>query len=237
MKPVLLLIPGMFNTRAIWDAVRTHLDPGLDVRVADVQTQTSMGDMADDAWALVSALPPGTPLIAAGYSMGGYVLIELLARHADRVAAAAFIDTSAQIETPESMAAREKTIAALGRSFERAVSAVIPFSLHPDHHTRTDLVEGMRAMMHAVGADTAIRQTHAIMARADHRTMLAQLQLPALVVCGAQDKVTPPELSDDLAALLPGAERLTLQHAGHQVPLEQPQALAAALMQLIARTA
>jgi pimeloyl-ACP methyl ester carboxylesterase len=112
---------------------------------------------------------------------------------------------------------------------------VIPFSLHPDHHTRSDLVEGMRTMMHAVGAEAAIRQTRAIMARADHRAMLAQLHMPTLVVCGAQDKVTPPALSDDLAALVPGAERLTLAQAGHQVPLEQPQALAAALMQLITR--
>jgi pimeloyl-ACP methyl ester carboxylesterase len=235
MKPVLLLIPGMFNTGAIWDPVRAHLDPAVDVRVADVLTQSRIAAMADDAWAQVADLPPGTPLIAAGYSMGGYVLIELLARHASRVGAAAFVDTSAQVETPDSMAAREKTIAALERSFERAVSAVIPFSLHPDHHTRSDLVEGMRTMMHAVGAEAAIRQTRAIMARADHRAMLAQLHMPTLVVCGAQDKVTPPALSDDLAALVPGAERLTLAQAGHQVPLEQPQALAAALMQLITR--
>jgi pimeloyl-ACP methyl ester carboxylesterase len=235
MKPVLLLIPGMFNTAAIWDPVRAHLDPGVDVRVANVLTQPSIAAMADDAWAQVAGLPPGTPLIAAGFSMGGYVLIDMLARHAGRVNAAAFIDTSAQIETPDSMAAREKTIAALGRSFERAVSAVIPFSLHPDHHARADLVDGMRAMMHTVGADAAIRQTRAIMARADHRTMLAQLRLPTLVVCGAQDKVTPPELSDDLAALLHGAEQLTLQQAGHQAPLEQPQALAASLMRLVAR--
>jgi pimeloyl-ACP methyl ester carboxylesterase len=235
MKPVLLLIPGMFNTGVIWDPVRAHLDPAVDVRVADVLTQSRIAAMADDAWAQVADLPPGTPLIAAGYSMGGYVLIELLARHASGVGAAAFVDTSAQVETPDSIAGREKTIAALERSFERAVSAVIPFSLHPDHHTRSDLVEGMRTMMHAVGAEAAIRQTRAIMARADHRAMLARLRMPTLVVCGAQDKVTPPALSDDLAALIPGAERLTLAQAGHQVPLEQPQALAAALMQLITR--
>lgn len=235
MNPVLLLIPGMFNTGAIWDPVRAHLGVDLDVRVADVLTQSSIAAMADDAWTLVADLTPATPLIVAGYSMGGYVLIELLARHAERVRAAAFVDTSAQVETPESMAGREKTIAALGRNFERAVSAVISFSLHPDHHDRSDLVEGMRTMMHAVGADTAIRQTGAIMRRTDHRAMLAQLHMPTLVVCGAQDKVTPPELSDDIAATIPGAERLTLQQAGHQVPLEQPRTLAAALVRLIAR--
>lgn len=234
MKPVLLLIPGMFNTAAIWDPVRAHLGDDLEVRVADVSTQSRIADMADDAWQRVADLPAATPLIVAGYSMGGYVAIELLARHHARVQAAAFIDTSAQAETAESLANREKTIAALDRNFDRAVAAVIPFSLHPDHHGRAELVEGMRTMMHRVGAQTAIRQTRAIMARADHRTMLSCLAMPVLVVCGRQDKVTPPPLSEDLAALVPGARLLWLEQSGHQTPLEQPAELARALLQLIA---
>jgi pimeloyl-ACP methyl ester carboxylesterase len=233
MKPVLLLIPGMFNTAAIWDPVRAHLGDDLDIHIADVLTQSSIAEMADDAWDRVAALEPGTPLVVAGYSMGGYVAIELLARHQARVSAAAFIDTSAQVETAESMQSREKTIAALERNFERAVAAVIPFSLHPDHHGDAGLVEGMRSMMHGVGAETAIRQTRAIMGRADHRAMLAQLAMPTLVLCGRQDKVTPPELSEALAALIPGARLSWLEQSGHQTPLEQPAEVAAALQQLI----
>lgn len=234
MKPVLLLIPGMFNTAAIWDPVRSHLDADVQVHVADVSTQSRIADMADDAWALVANLPPTRPLVVAGYSMGGYVLIELLARHRARVQAAAFIDTSAQVETTESMQNREKTIAALERNFDRAVAAVIPFSLHPDHHGRADLVGGMRSMMQVVGAQTAIRQTRAIMARTDHRAMLAQLAMPTLVVCGREDKVTPPALSQDLADLIPAARLHWLDQAGHQTPLEQPAELARAIGQLIA---
>jgi pimeloyl-ACP methyl ester carboxylesterase len=234
MKPVLLLIPGMFNTTAIWDPVRAHLGDTPDVRVADVLTQSSMADMANDAWALVADLPPTTPLVVAGYSMGGYVAIELLARHGARVQGVAFVDTSAQTETPESLQTREKTIGALERNFERTVSAVIPFSLHPDHHGDTTMVEGMRSMMHDVGAQTAIRQTRALMARADHRAMLAQLAMPAWVVCGRQDKVTPPALSEDLAALIPGAQLHWLEESGHHTPVEQPAELAEVLRQLIA---
>ena len=234
MKPVLLLIPGMFNTAAIWDPVRAHLGPDVEVLVADVLTQSRIPDMADDAWALVAHLPPATPLVVAGYSMGGYVLIELLARHRARVQAAAFIDTSAQVETAQSLQNREKTIAAVERNFERAVAAVIPFSLHPEHQGRADLVEGMRSMMHRVGAQTAIRQTRAIMARTDHRAMLAQLAMPTLVVCGREDKVTPPALSQDLADLLPDARLHWLDPAGHQTLLEQPAELARAIGQLIA---
>ncbi len=234
-RPVLLLIPGMFNTGAIWDPVRVHLGDGVQVLVADVLTQESITAMADDAWRLVDALAQQTPLIVAGFSMGGYVAIDLLSRHASQVRGVAFVDSSAQVETAESMQNREKTIAALERNFERAVSAVIPFSLHPDHHGPSDLIEAMRSMMHAVGAQTAIRQTRAIMGRADHRAMLAQLALPTLVVCGREDKVTPPAMSEDIAALVPGARLAWIEQAGHQTPLEQPAALARALADFIGR--
>lgn len=237
MKPVLLLIPGMFNTAAVWDPVRAALGPRCEVRVADVTTQASIGAMADDAWALVADLPAGTPLVVAGFSMGGYVAIELLARHGGRVQAVAFVDSSAQVETPESRANRDKTIAALERNFERTVSGIIPFSLHPQHHARNDLVDAMRDMMLAVGAETAIRQTRAIAERADHRAMLAQLAIPTAIVCGRDDKVTPPALSEDLARLIPHARLHWLEPAGHQTPLEQPAALADVLLQLIATAA
>lgn len=232
MKPVLLLIPGMFNTAAIWDAVRADLAPALDVRIADVLTQDSIAAMADDAWALVADLPAGATLTVCGFSMGGYVAIELLARHGHRVQALALVDSSAAIETSETMQLREKTIGALERNFVRTVEGIIPFSLHPNSLANTAWVDGMRRMMHEVGAATAIRQTRAVMTRSDHRTMLASLTQPVLVVCGREDKVTPPQLSQELADLIPQAQLVWFDEAGHQTPIEQAPALAQLLLRL-----
>ena len=236
MKPVLLLIPGMFNTAAIWDAVRADLTPALDVRIADVLTQDSIAAMATDAWALVADLPAGATLTVCGFSMGGYVAIELLARHRDRVQAVALVDSSAAIETADTLPLREKTIGALERNFARTVEGIIPFSLHPNSLANTAWVEGMRRMMHEVGAATAIRQTRAVMARADHRTMLASLTQPVLVVCGREDKVTPPPLSQELADLIPQAQLVWFDEAGHQTPIEQAPTLARLLLKLALST-
>lgn len=240
MKPVLLLIPGMFNTMAIWDpviaALRGHAD-APEIRVADVLTQDSMAAMADDAWGRVAGLPAGTPLVVCGFSMGGYVALELLASHPGRVHGLAMVDSAAGVETPETLVVREKTIAALERNFARTVEGIIPFSLHPDSLADTALVDGMRAMMHAVGAQAAIRQTRALAARRDHRAMLAQCRLPALIVCGRQDKVTPPAASEELKSLLPHAPLHWIEAAGHQTPLEQPATVAAHLMDLVRQAA
>lgn len=233
MKPVLLLVPGMFNTAEVWQPIAEILQPELDIRIADVSIQASMFDMARDAWNLVADLPAGTPLTVCGFSMGGYVAIELLAAHQTQVHAAAFVDTSARVETAESTLVREKTIAALERNFDKAVEGTISFSLHPDNLQNTALVDGMRRMLHAVGAQTAIRQVRAIIARSDHRAMLARLAIPTLVACGRQDKVTPPEFSEDLARLIPGARLVWIEQAGHQTPREQPAALGRLLLSLV----
>ena len=232
MKPVLLLIPGMFNTAAVWQPVAGQLEGRVELRIADVLTQESIPAMAADAWKLVADLPPGTPLVVVGFSMGGYVAIELLAAHRERVSAATFIDTAATVETPESTLVREKTIAALERNFAKAVDFTIPLSLHPGNHANTALVDGMRSMMHAVGALAAIRQIRAVVARADHQAMLSQLQIPVLVVSGREDKVVASELSQHLAALIPTAKLEWIENAGHMAPLEQPEALAQLLLSL-----
>ena len=236
MKPVLLLIPGMFNTAEIWHSVAKRLHDQADVRIADVTTQDSIAGMAADAWRLVADVPAGTLRVVAGFSMGGYVAIEMLAVHGAAIDAVAFVDTSAKVETPESTLVRQKTIAALERNFARTVDGTLLFSLHPDHHADTELVDATRRMMHAVGPEAAIRQTRAIAARTDHRTMLSELRLPVLVACGIEDKVTPPALSQDLADLIPGARLEWIDKAGHQTPAEQPRVLAQLLLSLIGTT-
>ena len=233
---VLLLIPGMFNTAAIWrpvlEALRRHAG-APEVRIADVLSQDSITAMADDAWRLVSDLPAGTALVVCGFSMGGYVALELLAAHPGRVQALALVDSSAAVETPESTVVREKTISALERNFARTVEGIISFSLHPDSLANTALVEGMRAMMHAVGAQAAIGQNRAIIGRRDHRALLRQLDLPTLIVCGREDKVTPPAASEELTTLLPHARLEWIADAGHQTVLEQAPTVARLLLSLV----
>lgn len=232
MKPVLLLIPGMFNTAAIWEALVPLLEPMMDVRIADVRTQDSIEQMATDAWAQVLDVAPGTIILVCGFSMGGYVAMELLARHGERIQGVMLLGTGAQPETPETTVLLERSIAALQRNFERTVEKIIPLSLHPASLAVESRVEGMRRMMHAVGAETAIRQTRAIMSRADYRETLARLKKTVLVVCGQQDQVTPPALSRHLASLIPDAQMHWLEDTGHQSPIEQAPRLAQLLREL-----
>jgi pimeloyl-ACP methyl ester carboxylesterase len=83
----------------------------------------------------------------------------------------------------------------------------------------------LKAMLLAVGPDTAVRQTRAIASRPDHQALMAGLRVPVQIVCGRQDKVTPPELSQEAAGQMPTAQLDWLDDTGHMSPLEQTQAL------------
>ncbi|WJI14766.1 alpha/beta hydrolase [Pseudoxanthomonas winnipegensis] len=52
---------------------------------------------------------------------------------------------------------------------------------------------------------------------------LARLDLPVLVVWGAQDRLVPPANGKDFAAWIPHARLVTIDQAGHAPAVEQPQ--------------
>lgn len=229
MKSVILLIPGMLNTAAIWDRVLPLLQDTADLRIADVVTQSSIADMARDAWALLADVAPGTPVVVCGFSMGGYVAIDMVAQPRRAIAGLVLLDTSGRPESLDGEVARAKTIAAFERNFAKVVEYMLPFSTHPDHHQDAELFAALRAIMTPVGGEAAVRQTRAVASRADHRALLATLTIPTRVLCGQEDKVTPPAMSQELADLIPGAQLEWLKQSGHMTPVEQPREVANAI--------
>jgi pimeloyl-ACP methyl ester carboxylesterase len=68
----------------------------------------------------------------------------------------------------------------------------------------------------------------------DIRVALQQAQwtIPTVIVCGAEDRMTPPAYSEFLRAHMPGAQLARLENAGHMAPVEQPAAWIAAVQRL-----
>lgn len=230
MKPVILLIPGMLNDARVWRDVTAQLQDLAEVRVADVLSQDSMATMARDALALLNDVGPDRPVHLVGFSMGGYVAIELLATRPARFNAALLMSTSCLPDSAQSAAGREKAVAAFNADFDATVQAVALRGLAlPNPPLQDRLCE----MMRDVGAATAIRQTQAISRRTDHRNVLGSLQLPVHVMCGRQDRITLPAWSQTLADTIPTATLHWVDDAGHMLPLEHPLAVGAVLRQML----
>lgn len=226
MKTTLLLIPGMLNDARIWADLLPLVQDEVDVRIASVLGQPSIEAMASDAWALLDDLPPQAPWVLAGFSMGGYVALEMLARPRRLPRGAALLSTSAQPETPESSAAREKTMAAMQADFPKMVEGIIKWGTVD---VTPEQAQHLRTMLLDLGLPTGLAHSRAIMTRSDHREALQALALPVQVVCGRQDKVTPLALSEELTRLIPHARLHIMEEAGHMIPCQRAQELAQAI--------
>ena len=103
----------------------------------------------------------------------------------------------------------------------------------PAHFRDEAMVARVRSMTTRLGAEVFLRQNG--WQRKDGRALLAAYPGPALVVCGALDRVTPPPLSEEMAALLPDGELVMVPDSGHLTPIECPQPVATALRAWLAR--
>jgi 3-oxoadipate enol-lactonase len=57
---------------------------------------------------------------------------------------------------------------------------------------------------------------------ADQRNRTSAIQCPTLILCGSEDRITPPSLSEELKERIPHAALVEISGAGHLSNLEQP---------------
>ncbi len=69
--------------------------------------------------------------------------------------------------------------------------------------------------------------------RPDSTGLLPTLRVPALVVVGAEDQISPPAAMQRLAAPIPGARCVEIPAAGYLAPLEQAPAVGRALAEFL----
>jgi pimeloyl-ACP methyl ester carboxylesterase len=187
----------------------------------------------DDTIAAISRhiLGDAPPRFAlCGLSMGGYIALEIVRQAPDRVDRLALLDTNARDDSPEAQEKRRANIAlAESGRFDEAIELVWPLLVHRDRHNDAALKQIHVAMCHDVGAEAYVRQQRAILTRVDSRPLLGAIRCPTLVLVGEQDELTPPFLSEEMAAGIAGAKLVKVPHCGHLSTLEQPDAVNAAL--------
>jgi pimeloyl-ACP methyl ester carboxylesterase len=105
------------------------------------------------------------------------------------------------------------------------------FYVHSDRHGDVALRDVVRAMAEETGVEAYLRQQQAIIARPDSRPTLSAIRCPTLMLVGAEDKGTPPELAREIAAGIAGARLVVVPECGHLSTLERPQAVTKALVE------
>jgi pimeloyl-ACP methyl ester carboxylesterase len=86
-------------------------------------------------------------------------------------------------------------------------------------------------MADETGPEAFVRQQQAIIGRPDSRPGLGAIACPTLVLVGDGDELTPPALSAEIAAGIPGARLVEVAGSGHLSTLDQPEQVTRALVE------
>lgn len=203
-----------------WRTIAPAL-PGFDG--SELLTQASVDAYARQLVALLDALHVERAVFA-GVSLGGYVVFGVLRHAAARVAGIVLADTRSSADTETARAGRVKLLGVLRDGGVAAVAAeMLPTLLgETSHRGRPEVVRTVTAMIEAQSREGIAAAIEVLMSRPDSTPLLGALTVPALVLAGAEDALTPPAEMERMAAQIAGADFVTVKDAGHLSNLENP---------------
>lgn len=178
----------------------------------------------EDAAAAVLAIA-AERFIAIGFSLGGFVALELLTRAPERIAGIVLVSGNAHPDAPENAPSRRAEVrCARERGMSAHIDGIWPRLVGLASQTKSSTRELLVAMAEGVGAEAFARQAEMNIARPDFRALVAASATPLLVIAGENDQLCPRERYQT-AASGPRSSLTIVPGAGHFLPLEAPGAL------------
>jgi pimeloyl-ACP methyl ester carboxylesterase len=221
----------MLGDESLWAAVGPALADRAAVRPARTDLDGSVPAIASR---VLADAPPRFAL--GGHSFGAIVALEIVRRAPERLSRLALLTASARPPTEEQLASWARLERRLGNGdFGRLAHDFALASVPQRRRGDSELVARVEAMAHTVGPDGLRRQLAAQRTRPDSRPALGAISIPTLVLTGAEDRICPPALQEELAGGIPRAQRATVADAGHMAALEAPDAVAGHLLRWLGR--
>ncbi len=226
----LVLVPGLGSDAAVWQRTITALGGAVHCIVGDTLGDDTLAGMARR---ILDRAPQEFGL--AGVSMGGMVALELMRIAPGRVTRLALVDTIARPDTFGQRMFRRPTnvVVATSGDFRRLARRSLDSLVHPS--ASEDVRDELLEMSVRVGSRVYIRQNRAVTARDDLRRLLPGIAVPAAVIVGREDRMTPVGLSREIHILIPGSTLHVIPECGHLPPIGRPEVMAVLLKELLGR--
>jgi 3-oxoadipate enol-lactonase len=181
---------------------------------SDFREDATRDDFAAAVLAAMDALGIARAHVC-GLSLGGVVAIAMQAAAPERCVSLILADSFAV--HPDGQAIYDRSIGASHdmRGLAKARVGALLASTNPT--ARADVIDTMGRIdpaAYRIGAEAVWL--------ADQRERAAAIRIPTLVIVGDQDAITPPALSEELVALIPGAQLSVIAGASHIANLDKP---------------
>jgi 3-oxoadipate enol-lactonase len=218
----IVYLHGVGSDKSVWAPQLEHFGRGWRAVAfdypgygeSDLIANASRDDFAVAILAAMDALDIQAAHIC-GLSLGGVIAIAMHAIAPQRCSSLILADTFAV--HPDGSGIYERSVAASADLRALAEARVDLLLAQPaDPAIRAQVVETMAKIdpaAYRIGAEAVWL--------ADQRDRARAIDVPTLVACGSDDKVTPPQLSRELVEMIPGARYEEVEGAGHLSNLER----------------
>jgi len=231
-RPPLLLIHGAGGNHLTWHPYIRRMS-GSTVYALDLpghgQSQgagrLSIEDYARDVLYFMDALQIGKAVIA-GLSMGSAIALTLALLHSGRLAGMALLGGGAKMRVAKSILETAGNDATFASAVETINSNCF------GAYASQDLVQLSRQAMLKMNPPALLGDFQAC-DQFDVTSQLCDIHLPTLIICGAEDVMTPPKFSRFLKEQISNARLHILEQSGHMVTLEQPEKVVELLKQFM----
>lgn len=166
--------------------------------------------------------------VLAGHSMGGAIAMTAALEEPDRVAGLVLVGTGGRLRVTEEILQASADPDRLKETVE-VVTAWSFADQTPEKLVTLAKMRMMEIQSEVIHGDfTACNQF-------DILDRLAEIQIPSLILCGEQDRLTPLKYARYLDEHIPESTLVLIEGAGHMVMLERPLEVAEAVENFLAR--
>lgn len=160
--------------------------------------------------------------VIAGFSMGGYIAMQLLRDVPERFASMMLLDTRETADTAEGREARLRQLEEVRQSgsIQGVVDSMLPKMVLGDA-----MQPAVRKIMESATPGGVIGALGAMASRPDSTETLKKANVPTLVVVGDRDPITPPTDAERMTAMIARAEMAPIAKAAHMANFERPEQL------------
>lgn len=229
----IIFVHGFPFDHYMWDAQVNELSMNYfcvtyDIRGLGESTvddgQHTMEMFVDDLEKIIDELKLNRPILC-GLSMGGYISLRAIERMQEKFSALILCDTKSSADDNEGKLKRAAAIKQINNNdFENFIESFVLNCFGEkfvnDNNAEYRNVVNRSKNTSPVGVKGCLL---AMASRTDTTESLAKINFPTLIICGSEDKLSPPDVMKSLANKISNSKFILVEGAGHMTPIENPQ--------------
>lgn len=183
--------------------------------------QYTMESFVDDLEAVIDDLGLNKPVLC-GLSMGGYISLRAVERNESKYSGVILCDTRSAADNDEGKIKRAENIKKINtQGVKQFVNDFVPmcFAVKSITDSNEQYSEVLKRSLssNTIGVKGCLL---AMAGRTDTTSYLSKIKIPALLLCGEDDRLTPPDVMEIMAEQIPNSHFEIVPDAGHMSPIE-----------------